>query len=84
MCAAAVKEAGKNKTYSQFEVRDVAWVERYGADALDVAMLRHFAKEFNAKLDPGKDMLDAPKAIAKLRKALKRTKEVRHLIPGVV
>lgn len=51
---------------SQFEVVDVAWDEALGAEALDQALLEHFAAAFKDK--HGKDALSSPKALAKLRR----------------
>lgn len=51
---------------SQFEVRDVAWDARLGAEALDVVLLEHFAGEFQAQ--HGADVRAHPKAVAKLRR----------------
>ncbi|EIE21504.1 HSP70-domain-containing protein [Coccomyxa subellipsoidea C-169] len=69
-----VKEFGKPKTHSQFEVKDVAWDEALGAEKLDLLLLDHFADEFQAK--HGVDIRQFPKAVAKLKRQVKRTKEI--------
>lgn len=51
---------------SQFEVVDAAWDDTLGAEALDQALLAHFAAAFAAK--HARDPLDSPKALAKLRR----------------
>ncbi|KAK9811690.1 hypothetical protein WJX72_008444 [[Myrmecia] bisecta] len=72
-----VKEAGKTNTYSQFEVEDVTWAENLGAEKLDLILLEHFADEFNEKHLQGKsDMRRSSKAVAKLKRQVRRTKEI--------
>ena len=51
---------------SQFEVVDAAWDDTLGAEALDQALLTHFAAAFAAK--HARDPLGSPKALAKLRR----------------
>ncbi|KAK9826508.1 hypothetical protein WJX81_008378 [Elliptochloris bilobata] len=70
----SIKEYGKAKTYSQFEVVDVAWDDALGAEVLDQALLEHFAAAFAEK--HGHNPLASPKALAKLRRQVKRTKEI--------
>ncbi|CAL8469535.1 g9076 [Coccomyxa elongata] len=70
----SIKEFGKPKTFSQFEVKDVVWDERLGAEKLDLLLLDHFADEFQAK--HGTDIRQFPKAVAKLKRQVKRTKEI--------
>ena len=82
---------GKSLKIPQLEVLDVAWVEHgAGGDALEVALLEHFA----AKHPETEAIFKSKKAIAKLRKQVKRTKEilsanteapisVEELLPGV-
>eukprot|EP00898_Chlorokybus_atmophyticus_P000372 jgi/Chlat1/1335/Chrsp118S01754 len=72
--AYTVKEYGKNKTYNQFEVLGVRWDADLGGSTLDMQLLKHFAEEFKAKT--GLDARQSPKAVAKLKKEVKRTKEV--------
>lgn len=61
---------------SQFEVRDVAWALGTGGDELEAALVDHFATQFNAQLGGGGDVRASPKAMAKLRKQVKRTKQI--------
>lgn len=59
---------------SQFEVKDVAWVDHaVGCDTLEAALVEHFAKQHKSGADA---VLSTPRAVAKLRKQVKRTKEV--------
>jgi hypoxia up-regulated 1 len=59
---------------SQFEVKDVAWVEHgVGGDALEATLIRHFAAQHQAGAEA---VLSNARAVAKLRKQVKRTKEV--------
>ncbi|KAG2448832.1 hypothetical protein HYH02_006183 [Chlamydomonas schloesseri] len=72
-----VKEAGKPKVYNQLEVRDVDWDDSLGGNMLDMALARHFAAEFSDKAKlPGVDVTQLPKAMAKLRRQVRRTKEM--------
>ena len=58
----------------------MAWVENLGSDALEAALTAHLADEFDAKHGGGKTgaagIRASPRAMAKLRKAVKRAKEV--------
>lgn len=58
-------------TRSQFEVKDVVWDERLGAEKLDLILLDHFADEFQAK--HGTDIRQLPKAVAKLKRQVQFT-----------
>jgi hypoxia up-regulated 1 len=70
---AADAPAGSPAT-SQFEVKDVAWVEHgVGCDALEATLINHFAAQHQAGAEA---VLANPRAVAKLRKQVKRTKEV--------
>lgn len=65
---------GKNQSISQLEVRDIAWVEHgVGSDALESVLIDHFAKEHSGGAE---EVLSSPRAVAKLRKQVKRTKEI--------
>ena len=76
---------------SQFEVRDVAWVEGgVGGDAFETALIQHFAAQHAGGADK---VLSSPRAVAKLRRQVKRTKvilsanseapiSVEDLLPG--
>ena len=70
------KEAGKKKTHGQFEVKAVKWDESCGGEDMDMLLVDHFAAEFDAKHKPKVSVSDAPKAIAKLRKQVRKTKEI--------
>lgn len=61
---------------SQFEVKDVAWAERTGGADLEAALVTHFAGEYASKNSEAGDPLGSPRAVAKLRRQCKRTKEV--------
>eukprot|EP00198_Chlamydomonas_reinhardtii_P001208 XP_001690543.1 ER-located HSP110/SSE-like protein [Chlamydomonas reinhardtii] len=72
-----VKEAGKPKVYNQLEVRDVDWDDSLGGNQLDMVLARHFAAQFSQKAKlPDVDVLQLPKAMAKLRRQVRRTKEM--------
>jgi hypoxia up-regulated 1 len=58
----------------QFRVRDVQWNDQAGVAGLETVLARHFAEEFKEK--HGVDLTVLPKAMAKLKKACKKTKEV--------
>jgi hypoxia up-regulated 1 len=76
---------------SQFEVRDVAWVEHgAGCEQLEASLISHLAQQHARG---GDAILTVPRAVAKLRKQVKRTKEmlsanteapvsVEELLPG--
>ncbi len=52
---------------------DVAWAERLGSATLDAVLMKHFAAEFDEKhMAGGGSLLDYPKAVAKLRKQVRR------------
>lgn len=76
--AALVKYStyGKSKSSqtNQFEVLDVAWDHSLGSNSLDLLLLKHFADEFKQK--GGDDISSSPKALAKLRRQVRRTKEI--------
>mmetsp|Transcript_26557 Transcript_26557/g.57755 ORF Transcript_26557/g.57755 Transcript_26557/m.57755 type:complete len:464 (-) Transcript_26557:607-1998(-) len=69
------KEFGKAKNFGQFEVKAVTWDDNAGVGDLDMLLVEHFADEFNQKLK-GEDVRKYPKAMAKLKKACKKTKEI--------
>jgi Hsp70 protein len=70
----SVREGLRSNTYGQFEVLDVAWDADLGAATLDALLIDHFAAEFNAALGDGRDVRDFPKAMAKLKKQVRRQK----------
>ncbi|EFJ52505.1 heat shock protein Hsp70G [Volvox carteri f. nagariensis] len=71
-----VKEAGKPRTYNQLEVRDVDWDASLGANLLDMALAKHFAAQFAEKSKLDVDVMALPKAMAKMRRQVRRTKEM--------
>ncbi|GMH32381.1 hypothetical protein BSKO_00215 [Bryopsis sp. KO-2023] len=68
------KEKGKVKSVSQFQIKDATWDEELGGDDLDWLLVEHFATEFKEKHKM--DVKESPKAIAKLKLAVRKTKEV--------
>jgi len=68
------KDKGKTKTINQLRVLDVAWDDDLGGDHLDWILVDHIADEFQVKY--GLDPRESPKAIAKMKKAVRRTKEI--------
>jgi len=70
------KEAGKKKTNGQFEIKAVKWDASTGGEDMDMLLLDHFLAEFDAKHKPVVAAADAPKAIGKLRKQVRKTKEI--------
>ncbi|PSC68342.1 heat shock 70 kDa 17 isoform A [Micractinium conductrix] len=66
----------KGASISQFDVRDVIWREDLGGEQLELVLMEHFADEFNAKLGGDQDVRSAPRAMAKLRKQVVRTKQI--------
>ncbi|CAJ1972942.1 unnamed protein product [Sphenostylis stenocarpa] len=62
-----INEYGKSVPVNQFEVKDVRWNPELG---------EYFADEFNAQVGGGIDVRNFPRAMAKLRKPAKRTKEI--------
>lgn len=71
-----VKEGGKPQTYNQLEVRDVDWDETLGSNLLDMALARHFSAQFAEKSKLDVDVMLHPKAMAKMRRQVRRTKEM--------
>ncbi|GIL71901.1 hypothetical protein Vretimale_636 [Volvox reticuliferus] len=71
-----VKEAGKPRVYNQLEVRDVDWDESLGANLLDMALAKHFALQFAEKTKMKVNVTALPKAMAKMRRQVRRTKEM--------
>lgn len=63
------------KPLSQVAILDVAWSGAAGTSHLDSALMRHFAAEFEAKTG-AEGVLRSGKAAAKLRRAVRRTKEM--------
>lgn len=74
--AYTTKEFGKNKTVNQFQVKEVSWDASLGGHTMDSRLLEYFVDLFNQEIGGGVDIRDSPKALAKLKKQVKRTKEV--------
>ncbi|KAK8914402.1 Heat shock 70 kDa protein 17 [Platanthera zijinensis] len=70
------KEFGKTVSVNQFQVKDVRWKANLGGQDMELRLLEHFADEFNKQLGNGVDVRSSPKAMAKLKKQVKRTKEI--------
>ncbi|KAL4458458.1 hypothetical protein ABPG75_013323 [Micractinium tetrahymenae] len=66
----------KGVSTSQFDVRDVIWREDVGGEQLELVLMEHFADEFNKQLGGGQDVRSTPRAMAKLRKQVVRTKQI--------
>eukprot|EP00193_Tetraselmis_chui_P004076 CAMPEP_0177768970 /NCGR_PEP_ID=MMETSP0491_2-20121128/10035_1 /TAXON_ID=63592 /ORGANISM="Tetraselmis chuii, Strain PLY429" /LENGTH=991 /DNA_ID=CAMNT_0019285873 /DNA_START=172 /DNA_END=3147 /DNA_ORIENTATION=- len=71
---AKFSSVNKAKKFQQFEILDVAWDNTLGGSSLDVLLMEHFATEFEEK--HGLSIREHPKVMSKLRKAVKKTKEV--------
>ncbi|KAL0319999.1 UNVERIFIED_CONTAM: Heat shock protein 17 [Sesamum radiatum] len=71
-----VKEFGKTVSVNQFQVKDVKWDAELGGQNMELRMVEYFADEFNKQLGNGVDIRNSPKAMAKLKKQVKRTKEI--------
>ncbi|WOL02890.1 heat shock 70 kDa protein 17-like [Canna indica] len=70
------KEFGKTVSVNQFQVKDVKWDAKLGGQDMELRLMEYFADEFNKKLGNGVDVRKSPKAMAKLKKQVKRTKEI--------
>ncbi|KAL4569956.1 hypothetical protein LXL04_025605 [Taraxacum kok-saghyz] len=70
------KEYGKTVSVNQFQVKDVRWDPELGGQNLELRLVEHFADEFNKQVGNGVDVRKSPKAMAKLKKQVKRTKEI--------
>ncbi|PKI52700.1 hypothetical protein CRG98_026909 [Punica granatum] len=70
------KELGKTVTVNQFQVKDVRWNHELGGQNMELRLVEYFADEFNKQLGNGVDVRKHPKAMAKLKKQFKRTKEI--------
>ncbi|PKU74279.1 Heat shock 70 kDa protein 17 [Dendrobium catenatum] len=70
------KEFGKAVSVNQFQVKDVRWKTNLGGQNMELRLVEHFADEFNKQLGNGVDVRNSPKAMAKLKKQVKRTKEI--------
>lgn len=70
------KEYGKTVSVNQFQVKDVRWDPQLGGQDMELRLVEYFVDEFNKQLGNGVDVRTSPKAMAKLRKQVKRTKEI--------
>ncbi|KAI5072480.1 hypothetical protein GOP47_0012586 [Adiantum capillus-veneris] len=70
------KEFGKNKTVNQFQVKEVSWDASLGGLTMESRLLEYVVDLFNKEIGGGIDLRDSPKALAKLKKQVKRTKEI--------
>ncbi|XP_009757679.1 heat shock 70 kDa protein 17 [Nicotiana sylvestris] len=70
------KEFGKTVSANQFQVKDVRWDAELGGEHMELRLVEYFADEFNKQLGNGVDIRKSPKAMAKLKKQVKRTKEI--------
>ncbi|XP_076903172.1 heat shock 70 kDa protein 17-like [Bidens hawaiensis] len=70
------KEYGKTVSVNQFQVKDVRWDPQLGGQNMELRLVEYFADEFNKQVGNGIDVRQSPKAMAKLKKQVKRTKEI--------
>ncbi|CAK7340373.1 unnamed protein product [Dovyalis caffra] len=70
------KEFGKTVSVNQFQVKDVRWDPELGGQSMESRLVEFFADEFNKQVGNGVDVRKSPKAMAKLKKQVKRTKEI--------
>lgn len=70
------KEFGKTVSINQFQVKDVRWDPKLGGQDMETRLVEFFADEFNKQVGNGVDVRKSPKAMAKLKKQVKRTKEI--------
>ncbi|OVA00127.1 Heat shock protein 70 family [Macleaya cordata] len=70
------KEFGKTVSVNQFQVKDVRWNTELGGRNMELRLVEFFADEFNNQVGGGVDVRKHPKAMAKLKKQVKRTKEI--------
>jgi len=68
------KEAGKKKSVGQFEVKGLKWDAALGGADFDAVLVEHFIGEVRER--HGVDVRGAPKSVAKLKKEVRRTKEI--------
>ena len=58
------------------QVKDVTWNAELGGQDMELRLVEYFADEFNKQLGNEVDISESPKAMAKLKKQVKRTKEI--------
>lgn len=54
----------------------MSWNAELGGLDMELRLVEYFADEFNKQLGNGVDIRNSPKAMAKLKKQVKRTKEI--------
>ncbi|KAE8075467.1 hypothetical protein FH972_014184 [Carpinus fangiana] len=74
--AYSAKEYGKTVSVNQFQVKDVRWDPELGGQSMELRLVEYFADEFNVQVGNGVDVRKSSKAMAKLKKQVKRTKEI--------
>jgi len=74
--AYTTKEYRKSVSVNQFQVKDVRWTANLGGQTMEMCLVEHFADEFNRQVGNGIDVRKFSKAMAKLKKQIKRTKEI--------
>lgn len=57
-------------------MKDVRWDPELGGQNMELRLVEYFADEFNKQVGDGVDVRNYPKAMAKLKKQVKRTKEI--------
>lgn len=70
------KEFGKTVSVNQFQIKDVRWDPELGGQNMELRLVEYFADEFNKQVGNEFDVRKYPKAMAKLKKQVKRTKEI--------
>ncbi|GFS31485.1 heat shock protein 70 (Hsp 70) family protein [Actinidia rufa] len=70
------KEYGKTISINQFQVKNVRWDPQFGGWDMESRLVEYFVDEFNKQLGSGFDVRKSPKAMSKLKKQVKRTKEI--------
>ncbi|KAL8126893.1 heat shock 70 kDa protein 17-like [Apium graveolens] len=70
------KEFGKTVSVNQFQVKDVRWNPELGGQDMELRLVEYFADEFNKQVGNGIDVRKSLKSMAKLKKQVKRTKEI--------
>lgn len=58
------------------QVKEARWDAELGGEQFELRLVEYFADEFNKQLGTGFDVRKSPKAMAKLKKQVKRTKEI--------
>lgn len=62
--------------FGLLQVKEVRWDAELGGQDMELRLVEYFADEFNKQLANGFDVRTSPKAMAKLKKQVKRTKEI--------